>query len=102
MILLPDGNPQSGPDCCNLQSGRTQIFSHNNDLHTNPDCRGSDCRTGLQSEKHHKKSVTYSQFQIASALPVTYVTVGNQPTVKRKGRPWSVGMRKEGVMQWAQ
>ena len=71
MISLPDGNPQSGPDCCNLQSGCTQIFSHNNDLQTNPDCRGSDCRTGLQSEKHHKKSVTYSQFQIASALPIS-------------------------------
>lgn len=71
MISLPDGNPQSGPDCCNLQSGRIQIFSYNNDLHANPDCRGSDCRTSLQSEKHHKKSVTYSQFQIASALPIS-------------------------------
>jgi hypothetical protein len=37
MISLPDGNSQSGPGC-----------------------RGSDCRIGLQSEKHHKKSVTYS------------------------------------------
>jgi len=87
MISLPDGNLQSGPDCCNLQSGRTQMLCNNNELHTNPDCRGSDCRTGLQSGKHHNNSMTYSQFQIASALPVTYVTVGNQPTVKRKGLP---------------